>query len=66
MEHNSIKIEDVLTSEYADFLEFCSVSGKVFVSELTSVDYIAFRASYGQPKDRINTIKKLLQEGVPV
>lgn len=66
MEHNSIKIEDVLTSEYADFLEFCSVSGKAFVSELTSVDYIAFRSSYGQSKDRINTIKKLLQQGVSV
>lgn len=65
MEHNSIKIEDVLTTEYADFLEFCSVSGKVFVSELTSVDYIAFRSSYGQSKDRINIIKKLLQQGVP-
>lgn len=66
MEHNSIKIEDVLTTEYADFLEFCSVSGKVFASELTSVDYIAFRSSYGQSKDRVNTIKKLLQMGVPV
>lgn len=66
MEHNSIKIEDILTTEYTDFLEFCSVSGKVFVSELTSVDYIAFRSSYGQSKDRINTIKRLLQQGVPV
>ena len=66
MEHNSIKIKDILTTEYADFLEFCSVSGKVFVSELTSVDYIAFRSSYGQSKDRINTIKRLLQQGVPV
>lgn len=66
MEHNSIKIEDVLTIEYADFLEFCSLSGKVFVSELTSVDYIAFRSSYDQSKDRINTIKRLLQESVSV
>ena len=66
MEHNSIRIEDVLTTEYADFLEFCSVSEKVFVSELTSVDYIAFRSSYGQSKDRINEIKKFLQEAVSI
>lgn len=66
MEHNSIKIEDILTTEYSDFLEFCSAAGKTFVSELTNVDYIAFRSGYGQSKNRVNEIKDILNSGKPL
>ena len=66
MEQTPNKIEEVLTTEYSDFLEFCSMSGKIFVTELTSVDFIAYRSGYGQSRERIQKIKELLSVGIKI
>lgn len=59
MDQNTVKITDIITTEYADFLSYCSASGKVFTSELTNVDYVAFRTSSGQSREYIKTISTL-------
>ena len=55
-----VRITDVITTEYSDFLSFCSVSGKVYVSELTNVDFVAFRTSSGQSRDYIKAIRAIV------
>lgn len=42
MDMDRVRIADVITTEYSDFLSFCSASGKIFISELTNVDFVAF------------------------
>lgn len=66
MDHNSVKITDVITSKYADFLSFCAASGKVFTSDLTNVDYVAFRTSSGQTREYIKSIKTQIENSVTV
>ena len=61
MSRSSIKIEDVITTEYADFLSFCSMSGKVFLSELSNVDYVAFRVASGQSREYVRSIQNLIE-----
>ena len=51
MDMDRVRIADVITTEYSDFLSFCSASGKIFISELTNVDFVAFRTSSGQSRD---------------
>ena len=64
MNQNPVKITDVITTEYADFLTFCDASGKVYTSDLTNVDYVAFRASSGQTREYINLIKSKINNHV--
>lgn len=66
MEQTPIKIKEVITTEYSDFLEYCSMSGKIFVTELTSVDFIAYRFGYGQSKERVSKIKEILNAGIRI
>ena len=65
MSNSPIKITDVLKTEYADFLDFCSTSGKLFVNELTGIDYVAFRTSYSRSREYVNTIKSLIENYSP-
>ena len=37
MDMDRVRIADVITAEYSDFLSFCSASGKIFISELMSL-----------------------------
>ena len=60
MDMNRVRIADMITAEYSDFLTFCSVSGKVFISELTKIDFVTFRTSSGQSRNYIETIKTML------
>ena len=64
IDQNSIKITDIITTEYADFLSFCAASGKTFTSELTNFDYVAFRTSSGQSREYINKIRSLMENPV--
>ena len=59
-----VRIADVISTEYSDFLSFCSRSGKMFISELTTVDFVAFRTSSGQSRDYIASIRALLDNPV--
>ena len=63
---DKVRITDVITTEYSDFLSFCSASGKVYVSELTNVDFVAFRASSGQSRDYIKAIRAILDNPVVI
>lgn len=60
MDMDRVRIADVITAEYSDFLSFCSASGKIFISELTNVDFVAFRTSSGQSRDYIKSIRAML------
>ena len=62
MDNKQVKIKDVITTEYGDFLSYCETSEKVFIEELTNVDFIAFRTISGQPREYVQTIKKKLEE----
>lgn len=64
MDQNPVKITDIITTEYADFLSYCAASGKVFTSELTNVDYVAFRTSFGQSREYIKTIRNMIENTV--
>lgn len=66
MDMDRVRIADVITTEYSDFLSFCSASGKIFVSELTNVDYVAFRTSSGQSRDYIHSIKAMLENPIAI
>lgn len=57
MDQNPVKITDIITTGYADFLSYCSVSGKVFTSELRDVDYFAFRTIFEKSLDCIIELK---------
>ena len=64
MDMDRVRIADVITTEYSDFLSFCSASGKIFISELTNVDFVAFRTSSGQSRDYIKSIRAMLDNPV--
>ena len=64
MDMDRVRIADVITTEYSDFLSFCSASGKIFISELTNVDFVAFRTSSGQSRDYIKLIRAMLDSPV--
>ena len=64
MDMDRVRIADVITPEYSDFLSFCSASGKIFISELTNVDFVAFRTSSGQSRDYIKSIRAMLDNPV--
>ena len=64
MDMDRVRIADVITTEYSDFLSFCSASGKIFISELTNVDFAAFRTSSGQSRDYIKLIRAMLDSPV--
>ena len=70
MDMDRVRIADVITTEYSDFLSFCSASGKIFISELTNVDFVAFRTSSGQSRDYIKSIRAIhllvLLEPIPI
>ena len=63
---DQIKITDLISTEYSDFLDYCSAAGKTFVSELTNVDLVAFRASSGRSRDYIKAIREMLEHPVVI
>lgn len=64
MDMDRVRIADAITTEYSDFLSFCSASGKIFISELTNVDFVAFRTGSGQSRDYIKLIRAMLDNPV--
>lgn len=64
MDQKQIRITDAITSEYSDFLSYCIASGKVFVSELSNVDFVAFRTSSGQTRDYVRAIRAQLDNPI--
>lgn len=51
------RISDIFTSEYSDFLEYCTLAGKEYAHELTPTDYVAFRTQYGWSREAIEKIR---------
>lgn len=60
MDNSQKRIADIIPSDYWDFLSYCDDARKVFVSDLNTVDFIAFRSISGQNKDYIRKIKDIL------
>lgn len=63
---NKVRIDDVITSEYSDFLSYCSSASKVFISELSNIDFVAFRTSFGKTREYVNKIRKVLDNASQV
>ena len=61
-----IKITDLISTEYSDFLDFCSAFGKTFASELTIIDFIAFRTSSSRSWKYINALREKLVHPVAI
>ena len=53
-------IEAKLLGQYKDFLNYCNESGKKFVDELDSEDFIAYRTEYSVPREQVEQLKNLL------
>lgn len=64
MTSGRVKISDALSNEYSDFLSYCDASGKIYVSELANVDYVAFRISSGRSREYVESIKATLNNPV--
>ena len=64
MDKDRVRIADVITTEYSDFLSFCSASGKIFISELTNVDFVAFSFREGKHYCRTGRKKFNSKRGV--
>ena len=60
MSQSAISVSDIITTQYSDFLSYCEEAGKVFVSDLTNVDFVAFRSRYGRSREYVAELKKLL------
>ena len=57
------KIIDVVSTEYSEFLAYCAESGKTYVSDVTSVDYVAFRTRYGKSKEYVKNLRIEMESG---
>ena len=60
MHDKQVKIKDVITIEYEDFLSYCAASGKEYAEEITNVDFVAFRTISGRSREYIQAIKNKL------
>ena len=57
------KIIDTISSAHSDFLTYCAESGKAYVSDVTSMDYVAFRTMYGKSKEYIRELRLEMENG---
>lgn len=53
-------IEEQLAGQYRSFLKYCQESGKHFVDELDTEDFIAYRSEYALSHEDIEQLKNLL------
>ena len=58
---NDIKIKDVVIPDFPDFFDFCSALGKYYISELTDMDFIAYRANYNHTREFVSGVKKHIE-----
>lgn len=63
-QEKNVKIIDVISSEHSDFLSYCAGAGKVYISDITNVDLVAFRTSSGQSREYIKTIRTKLDNSM--
>ena len=61
MMQDDIKIKDVVIPEFPDFLDFCLELGKYYISELTDMDYIAYRLNRNHTREFISDLKKHIE-----
>lgn len=62
MSDKRMRISAIPASEYEDFKRYCDIAGKVFVDELTSIDYVAYRSQYGRSREDIKVLMLYLEE----
>ena len=57
----SLKVKDVIPKRYSDFVDYCQNAGIICISEISPVDYVAFRTISGQSRLYINEIKSIVE-----
>ena len=65
MAQGKARIRDALKTEYTDFADFCVSLDKLFISELLTSDFIAFRSKYGVSREYVTAIRNLLDNYDP-
>ena len=63
MYRDRVKIADVLSNQYPDFLEYCVHMGKVYTYELSDNFYKSFAQLYSKPLPYVDAIKRKIYEG---
>lgn len=63
LEKLCIKIADIIPTEYQDFLSYCNIAGKVFTSDITAVDYVAYRSQFGREKSDVRKLREMIAAG---
>lgn len=58
-----VTIQDILDGQYPDFLAYCIASEKVYPTDISPSDYVAFRVQYEVSRDYINEIKDRINKG---
>ena len=64
MDATRVRICDILKTEYPDFCAYCESSGKVFVSELSNIDFVAFRTRMQKSREYIVQLKAFIDEAL--
>ncbi len=64
MDITRVKICDIFKIEYPDFYAYCESSGKVFVSELSNIDFVAFRTRMEKSREYIAQLKAFIDEAL--
>jgi hypothetical protein len=63
LEKEMTTIQDILGSQYPDFMAYCIASEKVYPTDISPSDYVAFRVQYGVSREYINEIKDRINKG---
>ena len=64
MDKNRVKITDILKTEYPDFCAYCEGSGKEFVTELSNIDFVAFRTRMQKSREYIVQLKAVIDKAL--
>lgn len=64
MDTSRVRICDILKTEYPDFCAYCESSGKVFVSELSNIDFVAFRTRMEKSREYITQLKAYIETAI--
>ena len=64
MNSQQVKICGILKTEYPDFCAYCESAGKVFVSDLTNIDFVAFRTRMEKTREYISSIKRAIESAL--
>lgn len=65
MLQDKIRIRDALKMKHPDFTDFCVSLDKIYIAELTTSDFVAFRTQYNVTREYVAQIRKELDDYEP-